>query len=141
MKDMCWCAELTWSSNVDVDTCGLQKGTHCLICYENEGNHVLMPCGHGGYCLSCARRIIDHPDFGQRVCPVCRVFIQSAVKVYLSTPVGAVADVLEAAVPHSMLSMDSGCDYSMHSIGAMQVASEGMLDSTETLPNQYVPRF
>jgi Zinc finger, C3HC4 type (RING finger) len=132
-------AELTWSSSVDVDTCGLQKGAACLVCYEREGNNVLMPCGHGGYCLPCSRRILDHPDPGRRVCPVCRTFIQSAVRVYLSTPVGAEAVVLEAALPQSLMSTELDSEYSMHSI--MQNGSEHMVQSVDSFPRHYLPRF
>lgn len=43
-------AEYTRNMAIEVDTGGFKKGTACFGCYEREGDHVLLPCGHGRYC-------------------------------------------------------------------------------------------
>lgn len=46
----------------------------CFICYEKEADVALVPCGHGGQCYLCARKVLSM----DRRCPVCR---QSVVGV------------------------------------------------------------
>ena len=78
----------------DTDTQGLQKDTACVICFEKEGDHVLLPCGHGGYCGDCTKRLLRQPS-AKRLCPVCRAKLRVAARVHLSTPVGEDGDILE----------------------------------------------
>jgi hypothetical protein len=46
----------------------------CPVCYENESNTVLIPCGHL-LCSQCVAR-------GLRECPICRKEITSNVSIY-----------------------------------------------------------
>jgi Zinc finger, C3HC4 type (RING finger) len=57
----------------------------CLICFESEGDHVLMKCGHGGYCTVCAHKLFVRPP---SLCPSCRGPLTGVVKVDLGTGVG-----------------------------------------------------
>jgi len=51
----------------------LQDDNMCKICYEQEKNCVLAPCGHA-YCERCARRVPE--------CAFCKARKQSIVKIY-----------------------------------------------------------
>ena len=83
----------------DVDAQGHRPDTACVICMENEGDYVLIPCGHGGYCGACARTLLTLGEpKSTGVCPICRGDITSAVQIHLSTPVGAEGEALDAAV-------------------------------------------
>lgn len=94
---MCSCAVVGYagSDNAEADTCGLSADTACVICFEREGDHVLVPCGHGGYCHKCAHTLHTHPA-ASRLCPICRAGLSAVVKVPLDTPVGSATDVLQA---------------------------------------------
>lgn len=65
----------------------------CVICFEEPGSHVLLPCGHGGYCSSCARTLLSLP-LASRLCPVCRTGLKTIADVSLDTPIGGVSKVL-----------------------------------------------
>lgn len=58
---------------------------------------MLLPCGHGGYCGSCAHTLLYQPNRA-RLCPICRARLGSIAKVDLGTAIGASANVLEASV-------------------------------------------
>jgi hypothetical protein len=51
----------------------------CPICFENEVNTVLVPCGHT-YCKSCSES--DRSRHAK--CPQCRVQINARVKLYFT---------------------------------------------------------
>jgi hypothetical protein len=51
----------------------------CVICLESSRNTVFIPCGHLVSCSSCAESIV-----AKTCCPVCRVDIQSAHRIYFS---------------------------------------------------------
>jgi hypothetical protein len=40
----------------------------CIICYTNEPNIIIEPCGHGGMCQGCMLNLIQK----ERICPFCR---------------------------------------------------------------------
>ncbi|KAL8160720.1 hypothetical protein V2J09_002257 [Rumex salicifolius] len=44
----------------------------CVICYDQERDCFLVPCGHSATCQNCALRIFYEEN---RMCPVCRRFI------------------------------------------------------------------
>ena len=93
-----WYAELeNAKSTADEDSRGLPSESACVICYEREGDHVLLPCGHGGYCGGCAHTLLKHPP-PSRLCPVCRAQLGGIAKVHLGTPIGTEGEVLEASV-------------------------------------------
>lgn len=75
-----------------------------MICYETIGDHVLMPCGHGGNCHACAQKLMtQHPRM--RHCPICRAKITSVCKVALDTSIGTTGNVLESfstCTPHAL---------------------------------------
>jgi hypothetical protein len=63
----------------------------CVICYDGVGDHVMLPCGHGGFCGKCAEGICTgcaSSAVRAHACPVCRVPIDSVVKVSLGTDIG-----------------------------------------------------
>lgn len=49
----------------------------CNICSENECNGVLMECGHGGICHSCAEILMDTKG----TCHICRGEISCVLKI------------------------------------------------------------
>lgn len=44
----------------------------CKICLEYEGNVMILPCNHFGFCLSCLTEL--------KICPVCREDIHQKIK-------------------------------------------------------------
>ena len=54
------------------------KKTTCNYCYTRKPTHALMPCGHFGYCESCAQRAFDRSR-----CFTCRSAITSIAKIYV----------------------------------------------------------
>lgn len=67
------------------DSCGLKADHACVICFENEGDHVFLKCGHGGYCSTCAYKLLIGTS---ALCPVCRAALSAVGRVPLDTPVG-----------------------------------------------------
>ena len=47
----------------------------CKICTENLAEYCLVPCGHTGMCLRCARQFTD--------CPFCRAEIRHIQKLFI----------------------------------------------------------
>lgn len=74
---------------------GVLQDTACYVCFDNEGDNVFLPCGHGGCCGMCARQILSQPH-QSRLCPVCRAYIAAVAQIHLTTPIGSNGDVLEA---------------------------------------------
>jgi hypothetical protein len=62
----------------------------CMICCEDIGDHVMMPCGHGGYCRACAHKVYVRPP---NLCAMCRARLTAVVKVSMDTPVGGRSSV------------------------------------------------
>lgn len=48
----------------------------CYICCERSADAVLMECGHGGMCFTCAQHLANTPP---SLCPVCRKTIQEVL--------------------------------------------------------------
>jgi hypothetical protein len=46
----------------------------CKICNENLAEYCLIPCGHTGMCLGCARQMTD--------CPFCRAEIRHVQRLF-----------------------------------------------------------
>lgn len=53
----------------------------CAICLDSPGDIVVLPCSHGGLCISCIMKIIENQARGGRHCPHCRGNIRSIVKL------------------------------------------------------------
>ena len=54
-------------------------GKDCIICYDRPVRVVLLNCGHCLFCITCTRRMMLE---GDRKCPVCKQFVERAVKIY-----------------------------------------------------------
>ena len=64
-------------AEADSDDDGL-GGDLCWICCQGEREAVLLECGHGGICFSCAERCArKRPP----LCPMCRQRISSIVRI------------------------------------------------------------
>ena len=115
-----------------VDTQGLKKGTACVICFERGGDHVFLPCGHGGYCGACAHKLLRQPK-RSRVCPICRGDLGSAARVDMNTAIGSAGNVLEASI--------GGIERSGGSEGGGGGRSplQGTLDAIGRTPSQTYP--
>jgi hypothetical protein len=50
--------------------------TLCRICFANEIDTVIVPCGHLSFCGKCVAKLIT------KVCPICQNRFTNAVKVY-----------------------------------------------------------
>lgn len=49
-------------SDIDTDT------ETCLICMDSKPDSIFHPCGHGGFCFSCATSIVET----NAICHYCR---------------------------------------------------------------------
>lgn len=54
----------------------------CVVCLEDPGNMVLLPCAHGGVCDGCITRIAQNRASGGAHCPHCRSIIETLVKIH-----------------------------------------------------------
>ena len=46
----------------------------CFVCCNNPKEAAFVPCGHQLACIDCSKKC--------KVCPVCRVPVQSSIKVF-----------------------------------------------------------
>ena len=69
----------------------------CIVCYEQEGNHVLLQCGHGGYCFTCVRALFGHRAQSHH-CPMCRSEVAAEAQICTKTAVGEASHVENALV-------------------------------------------
>ena len=54
------------------------KPKTCNVCYSRPRTHVFLPCGHGGFCLSCCER-----GQSRNRCFTCRARVDSVLKVFV----------------------------------------------------------
>lgn len=54
----------------------------CVVCLEDPGNMVMLPCAHGGVCDGCITRIAQNRASGGAHCPHCRSVIETLVKIH-----------------------------------------------------------
>ena len=47
----------------------------CIICFDNEPNARLEPCGHSHFCAQCLF------DQNIKTCPICRTTISKKIKI------------------------------------------------------------
>jgi hypothetical protein len=71
---------------VDVD----EEANMCVICFDGTPEYVFMPCGHGGYCQTCAHKLFVRPPHH---CPICRKLLRGVVRVPATTAVGESAAI------------------------------------------------
>eukprot|EP01084_Bolivina_argentea_P008352 15655_1 len=50
----------------------------CIVCMDNERDHVLIPCGHIAVCKDCK----DNYNQDGAECPICREKVKMVVKTY-----------------------------------------------------------
>lgn len=63
------------SRNVSSSTT-VTKPMLCKICYANEMDAAIVPCGHTVTCISCAAHVIH--------CPICRGLKENVMKLYFA---------------------------------------------------------
>ena len=54
------------------------KPKTCNVCYSRPRTHVFLPCGHGGFCLSCCER-----GATRNRCHTCRGRVDNILKVFV----------------------------------------------------------
>ncbi|RZC35723.1 zf-C3HC4 3 and/or Neuralized domain containing protein [Asbolus verrucosus] len=57
-----------------------EEPSECVICYENNIEMALYPCGHTCMCYTCAQK--QRHDEDGRYCPMCRATIKDVMKIY-----------------------------------------------------------
>ncbi|CAM9708262.1 unnamed protein product, partial [Laminaria digitata] len=55
-----------------------RRRSTCFICCEREADAVVMECGHGGMCSTCAEHLANTPP---SQCPVCRKTIREVLTI------------------------------------------------------------
>ena len=50
-----------------------EMGTHCLICYSQPSNIVLIPCNHLCICSDCFLKLKESNNAAGVKCPMCRL--------------------------------------------------------------------
>jgi len=65
------------SSSATIDLQATADGA-CVVCFEEQRTHVLVPCGHFCLCAACSVSIMRR-SMG---CPVCRAPFELAMKVF-----------------------------------------------------------
>ena len=78
------------SSHTSVTSEEARESSVCWVCYEGPREAVLMECGHGGVCYSCAKRIFRKKG---RLCPICRQRITTVLCLVPSDPANSVVRV------------------------------------------------
>ena len=53
---------------------------YCLVCWNNESNYALIPCGHKIVCGDCSVSILG----GKRECPVCSEKVYDLLQIWES---------------------------------------------------------
>eukprot|EP00919_Chromeraceae_sp_WS-2016_P053385 GHVR01126786.1.p1 GENE.GHVR01126786.1~~GHVR01126786.1.p1 ORF type:complete len:116 (+),score=10.80 GHVR01126786.1:28-375(+) len=72
-----WSREPTGGRDGDMaSNTNSNDGHLCCICYENEKNIALQPCGHMQTCELCSTQLPNAK------CPICQVDITGKIKVY-----------------------------------------------------------
>ena len=61
-----------------------QVERECKICFEQQLDCVLLPCGHACCCYECGIRVKFSSLGGQGRCPICRVGIKSVTQIFWS---------------------------------------------------------
>lgn len=68
----------TSTSTTEVSSQTDKNILECAICYDNPRDFLFIPCGHRGFCESCADTLIDQ----NRTCPICRNEITDKQRVH-----------------------------------------------------------
>jgi len=70
----------------------------CKLCAADVANIVLRPCGHGGFCEDCARRLTGARSTA--FCPYCRASIQAFLKIDPRREISVVHEEFQVNVSH-----------------------------------------
>lgn len=52
----------------------------CIVCMENNKDHVIIPCGHICLCINCKQEYYDNDEAA--TCPLCQCKIEKIMKTY-----------------------------------------------------------
>ncbi|CAE6959514.1 unnamed protein product [Symbiodinium sp. CCMP2592] len=69
----------------------------CVVCLDEPGCMVLLPCSHGAVCEACVTKIVQNQACGGAHCPHCRSNIGTVVK--LRDFKGDMASGMELRIP------------------------------------------
>merc|ERR1712137_1099179 len=58
------------SSSLSEDATLTLTEPECILCTELLADVVVQPCGHGGFCQDCTRRLVSQKSTA--FCPFCR---------------------------------------------------------------------
>ena len=61
-----------------------QVERECKICFEQQVDCVLLPCGHACCCYECGISVKFSSLGGLGRCPICRVGIKSVTQIFWS---------------------------------------------------------
>lgn len=64
--------------NIQSNSEPFKEQPECTICYEENRNFLLIPCGHRGFCEKCA----DHFVSTGKICPYCKLSVTGRQRVY-----------------------------------------------------------
>ena len=53
----------------------------CIICFANQKNAVMVPCGHGRFCFDCGNECIRTFTGPDPTCPLCRAPIAQCIQI------------------------------------------------------------
>jgi Zinc finger, C3HC4 type (RING finger) len=56
----------------------------CIVCQDGAPVRAVVPCGHMCLCERCAISVTNGPA-EQRRCPLCRITVQSTIRIYLGS--------------------------------------------------------
>jgi len=74
--------ETTTSTDTPSTSSVKEEDKECKVCFDNQINCVLVPCGHLCVCQDCSKLLTKHAYSAK--CPICKQDIKSVVKTYLS---------------------------------------------------------
>jgi len=60
----------------------LKERVSCTVCYSNDVNCVLYPCGHKVLCSSCAKLMKSRAPDSNIECPICRKAVLAVLTSY-----------------------------------------------------------
>ena len=64
---------------LELEDCGFDAGSICVVCMENQRDCVFSPCRHAIVCSQCCQEMQSH--FATYECPVCRTPIEKSEKI------------------------------------------------------------
>lgn len=63
-----------------INTRSIENPDKCSICFDNNADTAIIPCGHKFFCYDC---IDEYKDlYSHRGCPICRTKIENIIKTF-----------------------------------------------------------